>query len=206
MNIAQTLADRAKRYSGKPALIFQDQALSFQKLQENVLRVASVLQRCGVKKSDKIAIFLPNCPEYVYSYLACFVLGTVCVPLDYMLKMDELSSCLGHAEIKALIAQENTDISLKNLKKEVPSLEIMIVCGRKIPETLFFDDCLSQPADDLPAVPIFDHDPALVMYTSGTTGQPKGILLNYKHLEGSPGPWNILWIYPTVMSNCALCL
>ena len=57
------------------------------------------------KKGDKIAFYLPNCPEYVYSYLACFYLGCVGVPLDFMLKTDELTSCLEHSGAKILIAK-----------------------------------------------------------------------------------------------------
>jgi len=84
----------AEKYGNKPALIFNDSPISFEELNASCLKLANVLKEKGVSKGDKVAICLPNCPEYVYSYLACFFLGAVVVPLDFMLKSEELISCL----------------------------------------------------------------------------------------------------------------
>ena len=95
----------------KPVIIFKGEAISFAQLRETSLRLANALSSNGARKGDKIAIYLPNCPEYVYSYLACFYLGCVGVPLDFMLKADELISCLEHSEAKILIASQQSDVS-----------------------------------------------------------------------------------------------
>src|SRR3989338_2216212 len=106
MDIRKVLDNTARKFPGKPAVIFKGGGISFAQLREASLRLANALAANGAQKGDKIAIYLPNCPEYVYSYLACFYLGCVGVPLDFMLKADELISCLEHSEAKILIRSE----------------------------------------------------------------------------------------------------
>src|SRR3990167_3695561 len=186
MNIASVLISTTRKFHSKPAVIFRDQPISFLALSDNVFKLANGLLTLGIKKSDKAAIYLPNNPEYIYSYLALFSLGATVVPLDYMLTEDELASCLSHCQGKLLIAKEKDSLSLENLKKRVPSLENIIILGESKSNFKSFQDVLNS-ARPLPVeIEIDDHDPALIMYTSGTTGSPKGILLNYRHLDGSP--------------------
>lgn len=186
MNIRKVFAETAKKFGIKPAIIFEGQTVSFQEVEEQAHKLANVLSNQGVERGDKVAIYLPNSLEYVYSYLACFYLGAVAVPLDYMLKNDELSSCLGHSETKVLIARDRVDVDLGVIRDSVDSLATIILCGGNLEGALQYEDVISGAQTQLPEVTIADSDPALIMYTSGTTGKPKGILLNYKHLEGSP--------------------
>lgn len=186
MDVASLLINTTKKFHSKPAIIFRDQPISFLTLCDNVFKLANGLLKSGIKKSDKAAIYLPNNPEYIYSYLGLFSIGATVVPLDYMLTEDELASCLSHCQAKLLIAKEKEALSLENLKKRVPSLENIIVLEESKSNFKSFQDVLNS-ARPLPVeIEINDQDPALIMYTSGTTGSPKGILLNYKHLDGSP--------------------
>lgn len=187
MNVSLLLDRQAQKYGDKPALIFKEQEISFRTLRENVLKTAAIFKQAGVGKSDKVGIYLPNGPECVYSYLACFCLGAVAVPLDYMLKTDELVSCLTHAEVKLLIAQPRPDVDLKHVAAQVSSIRQLITAGEgPVDGARHLSDELAAAT----AVPIQmlmnEKDPALIMYTSGTTGKPKGILLNCRHLDGSP--------------------
>ncbi|MBN1869596.1 MAG: AMP-binding protein [Candidatus Omnitrophica bacterium] len=191
MNIRRTLQNTVDRFAEKPGIIFENKNISFKEIQERTLKLANVLRGCGVAKGDKIAIYLPNSPEYVYSYLACFHLGAVVVPMDYMLKGDELTSCLGHSETKVLIARNRPDVDLGEIQENIDCLETIILCGEPIEGSqnfkyIQYEDNVNKADTKLPEVTIADNDPAMIMYTSGTTGKPKGILLNYKHLEGSP--------------------
>ncbi len=188
MDIRKILDNTAKKFSEKPAIIFKGEAISFDQLRETSLRLANALQANGAQKGDRVAIYLPNCPEYVYSYLACFHLGCVGVPLDFMLKTDELTSCLEHSGAKILIASQQNDVSFEQIQRMVPTLERIVLCRGELElENLVrYDDIMTIACADVPEVKIKDSDPALIMYTSGTTGKPKGILLNYKHLDGSP--------------------
>ncbi|MDZ4243449.1 MAG: AMP-binding protein [Candidatus Omnitrophota bacterium] len=186
MDFRKILQEDAARHRDKAAVVFKEKTISFAELQSGVFRLAGALSRLGVKKSDKVAVYLPNSPEYIESYLACFCLGAVVVPLDYMLKSDELGSCLGHSEAKFLIACPKNDVSLAELKTQIPSLQQIIITAGESEGAVAYREIVRKAYDRLPEVSIADNEPALIMYTSGTTGRPKGILLNYKHLEGSP--------------------
>lgn len=180
------LEKAAKQFKNKPALIYKDQTISFEQLRENALKLANVLKAQGVSKGDKVAVYLPNCFEFAYSYLACFCLGAVCVPLDFMLKTDEMRSCIEHSEAKVLIGLQHKDVDLIHLSKTIPTLTSVILIGQPTEGTIHFHTELLKTNSELPEVDIAQSDPSLIMYTSGTTGNPKGILLNYKHLQGSP--------------------
>ncbi len=185
--IREILQETAKQFPQKSAIVFKEQSISFAQLNHNVLCLAHALRQQGVEEGDKIGIYLPNSPAYIYSYLACFCLGAVGVPLDYMLKTEEILSCLTHAETKILIAQENNDADLKIITSALPSLKIILSGdGKERESALSFETLLEETSPQLAPAHIRESDPALIMYTSGTTGAPKGIVLTYKHLEGSP--------------------
>lgn len=184
MTIQQVLSNAAEQFSKKDALIFNGQRVSYAQLQSDVYRFAQALQNLGVKKGDKVVIYLPNSVEYCVSYLAVFTLGAVGVPLDFMLKEEELASCIAHSEAKILIGLSHGDISLTRIQKSCSHVQSIV--SVKPGEGAFYEEILAQ-ADALSDFPVVDNtDPALIMYTSGTTGRPKGILLNYRHLTGSP--------------------
>jgi acyl-CoA synthetase (AMP-forming)/AMP-acid ligase II len=183
MNILKILTDSAHSFAQKPAIIFKGKIVSFGDLKAKVLALACGLQSLGLVRGKKIALYLPNCPEYVYSYLSSFLLGAVVIPLDYMLKTDELTACLSHAEADCVIALPKPEIDWNAIQENIPSLKTVIPLGPDF-EALFQNG--PGPWNSRDQVRFTETDPALIMYTSGTTGQPKGILLNYKHLQGSP--------------------
>jgi len=186
MDIKKILESAVNGYADKTAIVFKGQEVTFKELKEQVHKLANALKSQGVSKGDKVGIYLPNCVQYVCSYLACFCLGAVGVPLDFMLKNEELVSCLDHSETKLLIAKTKKDMSFDEIKGAVPSLGKIIFIDGEDKDSLQYDALISDASTDLDGLEIDDKDPALIMYTSGTTGKPKGILLNYKHLEGSP--------------------
>jgi len=178
MNVYQILTDSVRLFDQKPAIIFKDNKISFADLKTKVFALALGLKSQGLGSGCKIALYLPNCPEYVYSYLSSFLLGAVIIPLDFMLKTDELLACLSHAEAEFAIVLGKPEIDWADIQKKVPSLKKVFALGPDFGQLFKMGDFKSEK--------ISDDDPALIMYTSGTTGQPKGILLNYKHLQGSP--------------------
>jgi len=185
MNIVKLLEERCQKNAAKAAIIFKEQVITFGQLRDIVMRLAVGLTKLGVKKSDKVVIYLPNSPQYIYSYLALWSIGATCVPLDFMLTEEELVSCITHSDAVALIAKPKATVSLSAVKEKCPAIKNIIVCQEKPEPFLSFGELLAQPESRLPEVRINDKDYAIIFYTSGTTGKPKGVLVNYLQL-GAP--------------------
>jgi len=186
MNVVQILDERAKQAPEKAAVLFRDKIISFYQLADTSLRLAHALQRIGVTKGVKVALYLPSWPEYIFSYLAIWRLGATAVPLDFMLTEDELASCLCHSEAKVLIAKPKSNLSLPALIARCPDLKSVVTCQDKKEGCLFFDDCIKEGSPKELKIDINDGDQAIIFYTSGTTGKPKGVLINYKQLGAPP--------------------
>jgi len=186
MNIAEILEKRAKENPDKPAYIFKDQPITFKQLKDSSFRLANNLLKLGIKKQDRVAIYLPNWPEYIYSYLAIWSCGAVAVPLDFMLTEDELVSCIAHSEAKLLIAKSKSTILLPGIKEKCPHLKEIILSHEKQEGYLSLEELLEKGTPKTPGVNIQDKDYAIIFYTSGTTGKPKGVLVNYRQLGAPP--------------------
>jgi len=186
MNLIKILEERALNTPDKPAVFFREQVISFFKLKDISSRLAGALKKLGVIKGDKIAIYLPSWPEYIFSYLSIWRLGAVAVPLDFMLTEDELVACLTHSAAKILIAKPKANLSLNALKKKCPGLKQIITCQDKAEGFLFFDECVGKSEAEGMNTDVQDKDYAIIFYTSGTTGKPKGVLINYLQLSAPP--------------------
>jgi len=186
MEMLKILKNQVKSHPDRAAIIFKGEEITWAKLEENYLRLASSLQGLGVNKGDRVALYLPNWPEYVYSYLAVWALGAVAVPLDFMLTLEELSSCLVHSETKILIFKPKATLDPASLKEKSPFLKTLITCQDRLNGFLFFNDCLDKSSPKRINVDIQDKDYAIIFYTSGTTGKPKGVLINYRQLLAPP--------------------
>jgi len=186
MDIVKLLETQAQKYPQRPAIIFQGQTITFSQVKESSFKLANSLIKLGVKKKDKIAIYLPNCPEYIYSYLACWSIGATCVPLDFMLTQEEARSCISHSEAKFLIAKSKPTISWEELQKNSPQLKNIILFHEQREKYLSFEQLLNTGTSDIPCAEVKDTDSAIIFYTSGTTGKPKGVLVSYLQLGASP--------------------
>ncbi len=186
MDIVDILKRRAEEYPRKSAVVFGQENISFSELKGRVFSLAQGLIEMGVRPLDKVAIYLPNWPEYIYSYLAIWAIGACSVPLDFMLTEEEIVSCMSHSEAKVLITKHKANISFANLKSRVSSLERIVTC--RLPEegTVSFEKLLEKEAAGFAGVKAGENDYAIIFYTSGTTGKPKGVLINYLQLSAPP--------------------
>lgn len=186
MNVAELLETKAKALLDKPAVIFKDRVITFLQLRDSSFRLADSLKKQGIQRGDKVAIYLHNSPEYIYSYLAIWCCGATAVPLDFMLTEDELVSCLAHSEAKMLIAKHKVNISIAGLKEKCPQLNKIVICPEEMEGALSFEQLLEKGENKYSDAGVQDKDYAIIFYTSGTTGKPKGVLINYLQLEAPP--------------------
>jgi len=185
MDTIKLLEKQAKERGDKPAIIFRDNLISFFQLRDNAFAFADALRRLGATRGSKVAVYLPSCPEYAYSYLAIWSIGAIAVPLDFMLTGDEIAECCRHSEARVLIIRPKANISLDNIKAGLLSLAV-ITCGAEVPGCPALEKLLEGAEKNAPRSLYREKDYAIIFYTSGTTGSPKGVLINYRQLSAPP--------------------
>jgi len=130
-SIGRTLEERAKKYRKKPVLLFEGKQISYTQLNESVNKLANGLKGLGITKGDRVAIMLPNIPEFVYSFYALQKLGAIAVPFNTMYKGREVLHILNDSGAKAIIALTNFAPLINEIKPDVPTLEHIILTGER---------------------------------------------------------------------------
>lgn len=181
--LAELVADVAARDSGKTAVIFQDQPIPYAQLNGLIERVANALAARGIGHGDRVALMLPNIPQFLAAYYAVARLGGVIVPLNLLYKADEAGYILNDSEAKAVIVFEMFYPQIAAGIASAPSVQQTIFVGQSAaPEGTTPWAALMDPA--IPprgAVEVKPSDLAVICYTSGTTGRPKGALLTHRN-------------------------
>jgi len=200
----QLLDDAAREYPGQAYTIFNDATRSFAQVKETADRIANFLHGQGIRKGDRVAIFLPNLPHYPAIYFGILKAGAVCVTCNPLYTPGELNYQLNDAGAKALFCMDHPqfyDTTEKAIRNT--AVETVVICNvksylpwlkglmggllgkipraeRHAPGHLMFDDVV---AGARPAPPEVSIDPstdlALIIYTGGTTGVPKGAALTH---------------------------
>ncbi|PLB85555.1 hypothetical protein C0T31_10235 [Dysgonamonadaceae bacterium] len=181
-DVRQLIIDAAEKFGTNTAFIENDKQIDFLTLKEDVFKLANSLQEMGFKKGDKMAIYLPNCIEYVYSYLAIYSLGCTVVPVDFFLTNVELTSIGRHCDLKGLITTKNVKFNLLELKENIPTLREIITIEED-PKYVFFWDLTQNTKNNLDDQDIDLNHTSSIFYTSGSTGMPKGAVWNYEHIH-----------------------
>jgi len=180
-NIGEVLEESVSRSPAKVFYIFKDQEVTYQEFWETANRVANGLLSLGVKKGDKVAILLPNCQEFPHSWLAANMIGAVMVPVNARFVDEEVRYVVDHSEARLLITSNKHMQIVRKIRKDLPLLEMVINTDDSDPEeSIPFSDLLDSPADLTP-VGVGLDDLAAILYTSGTTGRPKGCLATHDY-------------------------
>ena len=133
--LGKMLEETVEKHRKKTALFFEGKEISFEQLNENVNRLANGLRKLGIEKGDRVAMMLPNIPEFVYSFYAIQKLGAIAVPFNTMYKGREILHILNDSEARAVITLTNFAPLINELKPDAPSLEHIILTGER---TLLF--------------------------------------------------------------------
>jgi long-chain acyl-CoA synthetase len=175
------LRETAQRTPDKPALIYQDRPISYRDVDSCVDSVAASLGSLGVRKGDRVALMIQNIPHFSYAFYGIARAGAVAVPINVTYTADEVAHILADSEARAIIVAEPFMHALEGLRSTLPMLEHVIVVGNARTGAITFDQLLgraSAPVDIKTAT----QDLACLVYTSGTTGSPKGAMLTHGNL------------------------
>lgn len=176
--------DRAVRlYGEKTAVIDDDKKITYYELNERVNQLSHGLKQLGVEKGDRVAYLAPNTLEMLEGFYGIFQLGAIMVPLNIRLKPEDYLYILNHSESKLLFVDEELYHLIEPIKGDLQTVEKIIVQnGKGSEEDLFYDEWLSQfSKEPFARAEIDEHDICSLLYTSGTTGKPKGVMLTHRN-------------------------
>ncbi|MDE2313559.1 MAG: AMP-binding protein, partial [Elusimicrobia bacterium] len=175
----------AESAPAKTALTWQSGRLNFSEFRNQVLRAAKGFRAAGLAKGDCVAVIHRNSVEFVVAYFALARLGAMAVPINYMIhKADELSYMLKDCGAKGCVTQKEFIKGVRAAAKQCPALEKIWVSDASSGDLQrgesVFADLFAPGRDDF--APIGEQDPVAILYTSGTTGNPKGVILTHRNL------------------------
>jgi fatty-acyl-CoA synthase len=183
VNVANFLAKSARKYPNKVALIFAERRETYAELNNRVNRLANALMAHGVRRGSKVALLFNNCHEFVESLYAALKLGGVAVPLNARLSPREMINLLRHSEASALICGEEFLERAETIRQQMERIEKFIICGNRAPDPFISYEMLLQMAssEEPSSGEVDDSEDAFILYTAGTTAQPKGAVLTHQN-------------------------
>ena len=197
-NIAVDCIDRHTDLQDKPALFYEDdeghgERYTFGQIGALSRRFANALSALGVHRGDVVAVHLPQRPETAIAHIACYRLGAVALPISKLFGPDALLYRLTNSAAKVLMLEPESLGKIEAIRSQLPDLKHVILAGgngRDRPHPIGqvgFDDLVSKASAEFMIAKTAAEDPALLMYTSGTTGDPKGVLHAARYVLGHNG-------------------
>ncbi|WP_088007950.1 long-chain-fatty-acid--CoA ligase [Indiicoccus explosivorum] len=187
MNVPMVLTDfldRAVRlYGEKEAVISGEQSFTYRELNDRVNRLSHGLKNLGIEKGARVAVLAPNTPEMLEAFYGIFQLGAVMVPLNTRLKPDDYLFILNHSESKVLFVDQELLPLIEPVRERLETVQrIVVYCKTGESEDLNYDKWLQAfPTIPFNRAEIEEDDVCSLLYTSGTTGNPKGVMLTHRN-------------------------
>lgn len=182
MTIPRLMEDVVAHNGRRRCLTFEGQHLRYRDVNRRVNQVAHGLSRIGVTRGSHVGIILSNCPEYLFTYFGVLKLGAVNVPINTFLSPDEIEFILTDCQTSALVLDHHHYTRLKAIFPKLPALRHIIVTDADVAETIPFSAFDREPGENPTWEAAGYEDAAVIHYTSGTTGTPKGAMLSHKNL------------------------
>ena len=183
MNLAELVDDEIRRHGEHVSLVFQDQHWTNVAMNRAARKLASGLRQLGVKRGDRVAINMPNCPEVFQSFQAVWKIGAVVVPVNYLVGEAETAHIYEDCGAETVIGSPELLPKIAAARARARSVKNVILIGAKTADGTFsYTDLMEAGSEQLETVPTDDEDLATLVYTAGTTGKPKGVMHSHHGL------------------------
>ncbi len=184
MNLAHYLEDTARNHPDKPAIRCEGQSITFHELNTGCNQLANGLKDLGLAAGDHCMVMLPNSIQVITIYYALAKMGAVIVPVNFLFKKHELQHILSDAKPKAFIGAEPYLAEIQPAMQSGFEPTLKIAIGVKDNSNFLELNSIYSNKDDFKLYPVQDNDSLTILYTSGTTGVPKGVMLtHYNHVS-----------------------
>ncbi|MGO0575533.1 long-chain-fatty-acid--CoA ligase [Ornithinimicrobium panacihumi] len=178
-NLAHNLARTAERHPDRPAVILDDFVLTYGELEHSVRQLAGWLRGQGVGEGDRVALMLPNVPSFPVIYYATLRLGAIVVPMNPLFRRREIEFYLEDSGARLLVAMPGEEAQVS---AEAKGVQLMAI-GPEGLSSYVHGDGATAPVEEI--VERAGDDTAVILYTSGTTGRPKGAELTFDNLQSN---------------------
>ncbi|MBI3455274.1 MAG: benzoate-CoA ligase family protein [Candidatus Rokubacteria bacterium] len=187
LNVARELLDANAEggRAGRPAIACENQVLTYGELRKRVNRLANGLRAAGVDRGDRVLMRLPNCPEFIVTWLACQKLGVITVSTMPMLRARELAYIANDAGTTTAVVSGGLREELEKALANAPELKRLIVVGETKPGDTAWASLMDGQSERLTTADTDARDVAMIAYTSGSTGVPKGCVHQHIDILGS---------------------
>ncbi|MCH7553282.1 MAG: long-chain-fatty-acid--CoA ligase [Chloroflexi bacterium] len=183
MNTTEFLMVTSAVAPDRDAIVFEGQRITYMDLQLRSSKLANALATLGVQKGDKVANIEVNTPNCVEAYFACAKLGATYVPLNFRAKADEIAYMLQDSDASVVLAGDRYISTVEDIKGQIPNLKHLITHADAPDGWHSFDALLDSGADEDPFTEIDDSDLTILLFTAGTTGRPKGVMLAHQNFS-----------------------
>ncbi|MBN8199040.1 MULTISPECIES: fatty acid--CoA ligase family protein [Bacillaceae] len=196
MNLTEQLHETAIKMGNKTAYYFMDQSSTYAELDGAVTKFADGLSKLGVKKGDHIALLLGNSPQFVIGLHGALRLGATVIPINPIYTPDEIGYIVNNGDVKAVVTLDLLVPLIEKMHQALPKVENFIIC--ETPQGQFtkadpsaltafekmksFTQVMGSGDLDFKGPELEEEETAVILYTSGTTGKPKGAMLTHKNL------------------------
>ena len=181
MSLGKMLAESAGKYAERVAVIHGDRKMTYRELERAACALANHLRSLGLGQGDKVALMLPNCPEFVIAYFGIQKIGGVAVTLHVQSTSYELRHLLGNSDARCLITQGALAKRFEEIRDELPLCRRLITTNGLEEDSPFREIIVNGPfSTEIPELE--GDDPAVMIYTAGLTGKPLGAVLTHHNL------------------------
>jgi acyl-CoA synthetase (AMP-forming)/AMP-acid ligase II len=180
-NVVELIENTVKKYPNKVGFIYGDRRLTFREFDGIVNQIAAGLEKHGVKQGDHVALLLGIQIEFPLSFFALMKLGAIVVPLNTRFKGEELAYEINDSESEVLVVDEEYWPFIDTVRGQLKTVEKIFFNGHPVPEGTLPFSLLKENRDEVfTRAVLSESDDAAIMYTSGTTGKPKGAILHQR--------------------------
>lgn len=180
MNIANHVERIAREHPGRQAIVFEGKDISYGALDACACALANSLRSNGVRRGDRIALYLPNIPAFMLAYLAGEKIGAIVVSVNSIFKSEEVKYLLNDSGAKVVFT---TAELLPNVPRSLcPTVQKTVICEGEAANEIVLGDWLAAGKPTFKTEDMAADDPAVLLYSSGTTGFPKGVTLTHNNI------------------------